>query len=113
MQGLAEDVSGEALWKRGKTLLRVFAPLLGEQERGDIWGRLRILRREANKRHPPRTSGATPIGFAELAELWGRAQKAALPHNQREALDILAVAFATVSRAGEIAALELQGKIWN
>ena len=108
MQGLAEDISGEALWRRGKALLRVFASLLGEQGVQEVWGRLRVLRREANKLHPPRAGGATPISLQDLAALWGRAQESALPLNQREALDILAVAFATVSRAGEIAALELQ-----
>ena len=108
LQGLAEDISGEALWRRGKALLRVLSPLLGEQEARDVWGRLRVLRREANKLHPPRAGGATPISLQDLAALWGRAQESALPPSQREAPDILAVAFATVSRAGEIAALELQ-----
>ena len=105
LRGIAEDMSGEALWRRGKALLRIFGSMLSEQEYRDVWTSLRLLRREANKLHPPKTGGATPISLRDLATLWGKAQRASLPAIQREALDILAVAFATVSRGFEIASL--------
>lgn len=105
LRGIAEDMSGEALWRRGKALLRIFGSMLSEQEYRDVWTSLRLLRREANKLHPPKTGGATPISLRDLATLWGKAQRASLPAIQREALDILVVAFATVSRGFEIASL--------
>ena len=71
----------------------------------DILG---VLRREANKLHPPRTGGATPIGLQDLAKLWGKAQRTVLPSIQREALDLLIVAFATVSRGIEVASLGVE-----
>ena len=107
MQGLAEDISGEALWRRGKALLRVFAPHLEEGQGEELFLHLRVLRREANRRHPPRTQAASPTSLGALRWLWGEAQRKVLPARQREALEILAVAFATVSRAGEVVALEL------
>ena len=106
LRGIAENMSGEALWKRGKTLLRIFNSRLTEQQYQEVWTLLRILRREANKLHPPKTGGATPIALLDLAALWGKAQRTSLPLSQREAIDLLTVAFATVSRGGEIAALE-------
>lgn len=108
LQHLAHVVSGEALHANARSLLRTLGPHISPKQEARIEAELLVLRRDANKRHPPRQQAADPISVEALRELWARAGKSRLSQKERQALDIFLVAFATVSRVGEVAALGVE-----
>ena len=73
-----------------------------------IRGELPLLRREANKRHPPKLRAAEPTRLEVVRELLARAKRAELSRRERQALDIFLIAFVTMSRVGEVAELEAE-----
>ena len=78
LQGIAEDMSGEALWKRGKLLLRVLSSQLGGEGEEELRETLRVWRRDANIQHPPKTGAASPISLEAPRELRRRAERSPL-----------------------------------
>lgn len=84
LQGIAADISGEALWKRGKLLLRVLSSQLGSEGEEELRGTLRVWRRDANILHPPKTGAASPISLEALRELGGeRRESFCLPISRK------------------------------
>ena len=78
LQGIAEDMSGEALWKRGKLLLRVLSSQLGGEGEEELRETLRVWRRDANILHPPKTGAASPISLEAPRKLRRRAERSPL-----------------------------------
>lgn len=105
---MAERVSGEALRSNAHSLLRTLEGQLGSRREAEIRALLPLWRRDANMRQPPRQQAAAAVSWRTLKRLVARAQGARLSRSERQALDIFVLAFATVSRVGEIAALEVE-----
>lgn len=104
---LASRGSGEALLRSARSLLRSLRGHVSPKREAAIRAELPLLRRDANRRHPPKQQAAEPANLGTVRELLARAKGAKLTRGERQALDIFALAFATVSRVGEVAALEV------
>lgn len=104
---LSRRLSGEALVSNAKCLLRVLAEELEEEKEEKIRRELPLLRREANRKRPPAQRAAEAVRLRSLKKLLKRARGEKLTRKERQALDIFTLAFATMSRVGEIAALEV------
>lgn len=67
---------------------------------------LPILRRDANKMHPPRQKAAEAVKLDTIRRLVRRAKEERLTSREAQVLDIFVAAFATMSRVGEVTTLE-------
>lgn len=99
-------LSGEALRSNAHSLLRTLGGTIGERRRKTIVAALPLLRREANKRHPPEQKAAEAVSLETMKTLVERAGRKHLTRRESQALDIFLVAFGTMSRVGEVATLE-------
>lgn len=89
-----------------RSLLRTLQDHIGDEREARIRRALPVWRREANRRNPPGQQAADPVSFDTLRRLVREAEKEHLSGGERQALDIFIAAFATMSRVGEIVALE-------
>ena len=105
---MARKSSGEALATNTRSLLSSLKGFVSPRREAEIREQLPILRKRANMRNPPRQRAAEAISLALLRRLLRRAKGAKLTPKERLALDIFVVAFATVSRVGEVAAIEVE-----
>ena len=105
---LAERLSGEALATNAKGLLVQLKDFISRKKEEKIKIELPILRKRANMKNPPQTRAAEAISWENMKELLERAKEANLSKMERQALDIFLIAFMTVSRVGEVAALEVE-----
>lgn len=65
-----------------------------------------VLRRDANIKTPVKQRAADAVTFTDLERMLQKAQNVKLTIGERRALDILSIAFSTMSRVSEIAALK-------
>ena len=100
-------MSGEALVSNARSLLRLLRGVVGDRREEALRGELPILRKRANATRPPRRRAADAISLGTLMELVRRAEGAKMSRGERQAVDIFLVAFATMSRVGEVAALKV------
>lgn len=107
MKRLARTLSGEALLANARGLLRILRGKVSEGKSKAIRGVLPLWRRQANMRNPPRRQAADAISLGTLKTLIRRTRGTEVTKKERRALDIFTVAFVTMSRVGEIAALEV------
>lgn len=105
---VAGKSSGEALVTNTRSLLSLLKGFVSPKREAEIREQLPILRKRANMRNPPRQRAAEAISLAALRKLVERAKEAKLTAKERQALDIFVIAFATVSRVGEVAAIEVE-----
>lgn len=105
---LAREVSGEALMTNARSLLRIMERHLEARKREAIERVLPILRREANQRRPPKSQAAEAVSMTTLKRLVERARRDKLSKGERQAIDMFLIAYVTMSRMGEIAALEVE-----
>lgn len=105
---LAGRLSGEALLSNARCLLRLLGKQLREDKVEKIEKMLPLLRREANRQRPPAQRAAEPVRLQTLRRITVRAEERGLTRQEQQALDILTIAFVTVSRVGEVAALEVK-----
>ena len=91
-----------------RCLLRILGAKIKRGKMARIKKELPVWRREANKRRPPKQQAAEAIRLQELRRIIRRARKEQLTYSEKQALDILVVAFATMSRVGEVATLEVE-----
>lgn len=105
---MAGKLSGEALATNTKSLLGSLKGFLRPSREAQVRSELPILRRRANMENPPKQRAAEATRLHLLKEMIRRARRAKLEPMERQALDIFIVAFATVSRVGEIAALGVE-----
>lgn len=73
-----------------------------------IRAELPVLRRDANKALPPRQQASQAVSLEIVRLLVARAKAERLTRGEQQALDIFVLAFSTVSRVGEIAALGVE-----
>lgn len=105
IRSLSSINSGETLNVKARGLINIFEDSLSEKYKKELEEELRLLRREANKRHPPMEKAATPVSLSMLRSIMQRAPYSNLSAAERQALDMFCVAFATMSRISEIAGL--------
>lgn len=105
---LAERLSGEALATNAKGLLVQLKDFISRKKEEKIKKELPILRKRANMKNPPQSKAAEAISWENMKKLLERAKEANLSRMERQALDIFLIAFMTVSRVGEVAALEVE-----
>ena len=104
----AKTLSGEAMVSNVRSLLRTLKGHISSEKEEKVREVLPWLRREGNKRQPPGQQAAEAIRLEDLKELLGRARKERVSEKERRALDIFQVAFVTMSRVGEVAALRIE-----
>lgn len=105
IRGMAGKLSGEALRANTRALLLILRAHISNERRLRILSELPLLRKRANALRPPRAQAAEAVCLETLKELVWRAGQTRLSREERQALDIFQIAFVTVSRVGEIAAL--------
>lgn len=105
---IARHLSGEALVTNVRSLLKTLRNSISQEKEERIRAMLPLLRREANRKNPPGQQAAEAISLDMLRELMERARQAKLTKMERQALDIFLVAFESMSRVGEIAALQVE-----
>ena len=108
LKSLLGVMSGENLNNRGRTLMRIFAPYLTVKNISEIELVLRHLRRSANIANPPVHKAADALRIRDLKELLGRAELSKITRMEHQALDVLVIAFASVSRVAEIISLTVR-----
>lgn len=69
---------------------------------------MRVWRQTANRISPPQHKAAEALSLRDLQELWRRAGHVELTSREAQALDILTLAFASMSRVAEIATLRTE-----
>lgn len=102
---LATVTSGEYVLRTWRILRAVFQKDLPVQETEVLEQRVQILRRDANVRHPVKYRAADAIRLKDLNDLMAQLQYVKLSYGEQTAVEILCVAFATMSRVAEISAL--------
>lgn len=102
---LAEGKSGNHVYFVGCLLAALFKKDLSESERNELRIYTKILRQRANKLHTPVLRAASALRLRDLLSIIRRAQTCKLTRNEKQAIDIIIVAFCTLSRAFEVATL--------
>lgn len=102
---IAGKLSGEQVNVLGRILLGVFDAFIAPEMRTKYRQQLKVLRRDANILNPPMKHAADAVTLKDLCTLWRRAVHARLGARERQAIEVLTVAFATTSRVAEIVAL--------
>ena len=105
LQYIATYSSGEQVNTVGKILLRIFDNFISREESVKYQAQLKILRRDSNMLNPPARHAADVLRLQDLLTLWRRIRAAHISSKERQAVEILTIAFATTSRVAEIVAL--------
>ena len=80
---------------------------LHSHESEQLEQRVQLLRRDANIKHPVKYRAADAIRLEDLNEIMAQIQYAKLSYKEQIAMEILCVAFATMSRVAEISVLTI------
>ena len=105
IRSLVEISSGETLATKAHCLETAFKDILTVETKAQPEEEVPLLRRAANKAHPPAEKTAEPVSPKMRQKLMQRAPYAGLSGRERQALDMFCVAFAAMSRISEIAGL--------
>lgn len=105
---LAKYTSGENINNIGKIMLNVLAPILDQDAVEYVRQNIMVLRRDANKHHPPIQKAADPLSLRDLETLVHFSRIKKLGHIEAQAINIMVVAFATISRVAEIISLKVE-----
>ena len=89
-----------------RCLLRLLRGQMPRRKEKKIREALPLLRRYGNRRRPPERHAAEAMSLRTLKKLLARAKQVKLSRSERQAVDVLLIAFVTMSRVGEIVALE-------
>ena len=102
---LASVTSGEYLLKVWKILRKFLGNELGEETSLTIEHEVQILRRRANIKNPVKARAADAILLQELDSIMRQSQYVKLNYKEKMSLEILCIAFITMSRVAEIVSL--------
>lgn len=91
-----------------RSLLNSLEGYIDTKREEEIREQLPLLRKQANMRNPPRQMAADAISLSLLKKIIRRGNEVKLTQKEKQALDIFIIAFATVSRVGEIVALNVE-----
>lgn len=105
LRALGKRLSGEAVLSNARSLLRTLGKSIKRGKEAAIRAQLPIWRRDANRRNPPAQQAADPVSLHTLRDIVHEARGDRLTRTERMALDIFTVAFATMSRVGEVASV--------
>lgn len=108
LEHLASYMSGENLNVVGRLLARLFGKWLSESKLEELNIIIRQLRRTANQRNPPIHKAAEAMSLRDLLNITNHPDCSKLSEGELQAVDILVVAFATLSRVAEVAALTIR-----
>lgn len=107
-QCLAGSTSGENLYVQGKTISNFLFGKESSQEREEVSQQIVKLGRDVDTANPQKRKVASPLTIEDIVELESFARHGKITQIERQALDVLIVAFASMSRVGEIANPRLQ-----
>ena len=102
---LATVTSGEYVLRTWKILKASLIKDLPGNDLEMLEQRIQLLRRDANVRHPVEYRAADAIRMEDLNNIMAQLQYTKLSYKERTAIEILCVAFPTMSRVAEISAL--------
>lgn len=105
---ISQFTSGENLDGIGRIILNMLAPILSSESEEYVRQNIRVLRRDANTRSPPIRKAAEPLSLKDLETLVLFARNNRLGHVERQAVNVMVVAFATISRVAEIVSLKVE-----
>lgn len=108
LQHIATYSSGEQVNTVGKILLTIFDDFISREENTKYRAQLKILRRDSNMLNPPARHAADALRLQDLLALWRRIRVVHMSSKERQAVEILTIAFATTSRVAEVAALTVE-----
>lgn len=91
-----------------RSLLRTLGAHIGPRRRERLEEVIPVLRKRANMRRPPKARAAEAVRMSALRKLVERARRKRLRRGERQAIDMFMIAYMTMSRMGEIAALEVE-----
>ena len=104
---LATVTSGEYVLRTWRILKASLLKNLHSHESEQLEQRVQLLRRDANIKHPVKYRAADAIRLEDLNEIMAQIQYAKLSYKEQIAMEILCVAFATMSRVAEISVLTI------
>ncbi len=105
LQGIVRYRSGENINMIGGVLERLFKPYLVDRDRNASKILIKKLKRKANQINPPMRKASKALKLKDLQYMIESPEYLLLGRLERQSVGILLVAFATLSRIAEIAAL--------
>lgn len=106
LESLVGHTTGENIYVVGSTLLRTLGMHLPDGALEDLKLSIKILRQRANCLNPPLQQPADAVCVSDLRRLVRGAERGDMSHIERQAVEVLTIAFATTSRVAEICALK-------
>lgn len=107
LQRLAKFTSGEYIYKLWKVLSRLCLHQTPINIIIELEREAELLRRNANMKNPVKIKAADAVSLNTLENIMKESEYTKLTFAERTALEILAVAFMTMSRVGEIVELRV------
>lgn len=101
----AQYASGENINGMGRIPMNLLGPWVLEEDKKSLEILRRVLRREANIANPPQIQAADAMRMEDLLELWKRSSKIKWGGKELMALEVLTIAFSSISRVAEILGL--------
>lgn len=108
MAHMAEEKSGNNLETAVRVIITLLDNKIAKEEREDLLLWMKIHRKAANQRNPPILKASDAVKYTDILEMLRRAELTNVTAQEHQALDILIVAFSTMSRAHEIASLKVE-----
>ena len=102
---MAETSSGENVIVNGRTIVNFIMGTDRSSEKEKVLQQIAKLRRDANQINPPNKKTASPLTISDIQELTTFVRARCVPEAERQALEIVIVAFASISRVSEIVSL--------
>ena len=107
LEHLANVTSGEYVVHVWKVLRHFFRDYIQQRELNSLEEITQILRRNANQKTPVKQRAASAVRLRELDEIMKMASHANLTKKEKRTLEILSIAFVTMSRVAEVCSLEV------
>ena len=104
---MSVSASGEFVNTAGRILFGIFERYVNPEDLERDRTQLRVLRRDANMSNPPTQHAADALKLRDLRKILEQMDEVHLTQTELQAVEILTVAFATISRVAEIAALRI------
>ena len=108
LEFLSHVTSGEYVVRIWKILRFFFRSDIQQDELTALDNIVQVLRMCANQRNPVKQRAADAVSLRELNDIMKKAQYIKLSRKEKCALEILSIAFVTMSRVAEICALEVR-----
>ena len=104
---LSRSKSGRNIETTTRTLLALLGEKIRGKERDDLLMHMKVYRKSANQHNPPVIKAAEAIKYAEVLDIVRRMGTGDVSRLERQTLDVLVVAFCTMSQCHEITSLEV------